>query len=189
MNSPETNAAVLYTFLNEAASWSDFAASLRSSWDRYGSLSPRQYDAARSMMDKCAARARAQAAPRETMDMTPIHAMFEKAAASGLNKLAYRAEGVVITPAKQSGKNPGALYVKGRSDRRYKGKLMNGAWHPVTGEADVTEALRVIAQNPAKAAQEYGKKTGECSCCGRELSDPVSVERGIGPICAANWGL
>jgi hypothetical protein len=27
-----------------------------------------------------------------------------------------------------------------------------------------------------------------CACCGKELSDPESVARGIGPICADNYG-
>jgi hypothetical protein len=34
----------------------------------------------------------------------------------------------------------------------------------------------------------YGRATGSCSCCGRELTDPVSIEAGIGPICAGRFG-
>lgn len=30
---------------------------------------------------------------------------------------------------------------------------------------------------------EAGKRTGTCSICNRALTDPLSVERGIGPIC------
>ena len=30
----------------------------------------------------------------------------------------------------------------------------------------------------------YGLETGECSICGRELTDKESIKRGIGPICA-----
>jgi hypothetical protein len=26
-------------------------------------------------------------------------------------------------------------------------------------------------------------KSGRCGCCGRELTDPESVWRGIGPVC------
>lgn len=50
-------------------------------------------------------------------------------------------------------------------------------------------ALEKIAIDPAEAARLYGKETGSCSCCGRELTDPVSIEAGIGPICAGKWGL
>ena len=48
-------------------------------------------------------------------------------------------------------------------------------------------ALLTIAKNPVEAAKAYGKLTGSCSCCGRELSDPVSIEAGIGPVCATKW--
>ncbi len=34
----------------------------------------------------------------------------------------------------------------------------------------------------------YGR-FGRCSCCGRDLVDPVSIRAGIGPICAERWGL
>ncbi len=32
----------------------------------------------------------------------------------------------------------------------------------------------------------YGLETGECSICGRELTDPISIKQGIGPICVKN---
>jgi hypothetical protein len=34
----------------------------------------------------------------------------------------------------------------------------------------------------------YGKKFGRCAVCMRELSDPESIERGIGPVCAERMG-
>lgn len=34
------------------------------------------------------------------------------------------------------------------------------------------------------AAKAYGVATGQCCVCGAELTDPKSVEAGIGPICA-----
>ena len=36
-----------------------------------------------------------------------------------------------------------------------------------------------------EAAAALGKAHGTCMICGAELTDPVSVERGIGPICAS----
>lgn len=32
-------------------------------------------------------------------------------------------------------------------------------------------------------AAKFGHETGVCAVCARDLSDPVSVERGIGPVC------
>ena len=184
-------ASPLYTFLVGASSWSSFANSLVAAWENYGSLTPRQETAARSMMEKCAARkSHAEVVGVAPLDMAPIHQMFEKARENGLNKMAYRAEGVIITPAKATGKNPGALYVKTASRKEYQGKLLSGVWHPVSTVQDgVLDALKVIAANPSKAAQDYGRRTGQCSCCGRELTDPVSIANGLGPICAEKWGL
>lgn len=51
-----------------------------------------------------------------------------------------------------------------------------------------TEAQRIIdaiAADPLAAATLYGKTTGRCGICSRELSNPESIERGIGPVCAS----
>lgn len=48
----------------------------------------------------------------------------------------------------------------------------------------VRSAVQVIEADPRAAVIEHGKRTGICGICGRELSDPVSIELGIGPICA-----
>lgn len=39
-----------------------------------------------------------------------------------------------------------------------------------------------------KITTDHGKTTGNCACCGRELTDPKSIEMGIGPLCAERWG-
>lgn len=36
-------------------------------------------------------------------------------------------------------------------------------------------------------AAKFGHATGVCAICSRDLSDPVSVERGIGPVCAKRF--
>lgn len=43
--------------------------------------------------------------------------------------------------------------------------------------------LKVIAADPKAASALYGVSTGSCGVCGRTLTDEVSLERGIGPIC------
>jgi hypothetical protein len=43
--------------------------------------------------------------------------------------------------------------------------------------------------DPLKAAVSFGLRTNSCSVCGKHLDDPVSVERGIGPVCAERFGL
>lgn len=49
--------------------------------------------------------------------------------------------------------------------------------------------LRHLAEHPAEVASQYGKLTGNCCFCHRELSDERSTEVGYGPICAQNYGL
>ena len=42
-------------------------------------------------------------------------------------------------------------------------------------------------KNLDKIIRATGRTTGVCQCCGRELTDPQSIEQGIGPICAQNF--
>mgnify|MGYP000037535516 CR=1 FL=1 len=40
-----------------------------------------------------------------------------------------------------------------------------------------------ISTDPRTHILNYGLETGECSICGRKLTDPISIKKGIGPIC------
>lgn len=179
-----------------ANTWSEF---LREMLDRYntkGGFSDNMVDAIRRTQakvearqaEKQAQRAAEQAARTVAVDLSPVHAMFDKAQEAGLKKLVYRAEGLVLSLAKPGSANPGAIYVKTKGGE-YLGKVLDRKFQANSATTDEhKKALDVIAQNPSKAAQEYGKRTGECSCCGRELTDPNSIAMGIGPICADKWG-
>lgn len=48
--------------------------------------------------------------------------------------------------------------------------------------------LRKIAANPMDALVAYGLSTGTCGVCSRKLTNPESVEAGIGPVCSAKVG-
>ena len=54
--------------------------------------------------------------------------------------------------------------------------------------ADLRAALDAFEADPTGALRAHGLATGSCGCCGIELTDPVSIERGIGPICAQKLG-
>jgi hypothetical protein len=43
--------------------------------------------------------------------------------------------------------------------------------------------LRPETRMTKEQAAAYGRKTGVCLICGRQLTDPTSVAQGIGPIC------
>jgi len=51
----------------------------------------------------------------------------------------------------------------------------------------LAEGFIDAATDPLAAAIAYGRETG--SCCGRELTNKVSIDLGIGPICREKWGL
>lgn len=181
--------------LRKLTDWNDFAASLVASFHQYGSLTEKQVAAAQRMLVKLAEnRVKREAEKTEkqaVVDLSPIRTMFEAAVASGRKKPTYRAEGLIISRAPDHGRNAGSLYVVLDGSREYQGKIgEDNVYRPVArADASTTQALQVIAENPSEAAVRYGRKTGNCAICGRELTAAESVERGIGPICANNFGL
>ena len=172
-------------YLTEAAKWSPFAAELLGKLGQYGYLTEKQAAAVLSMRAKAEAkRVERQAEQRsQVVDLSPIRAMFETAVKSGYKRPIYRAAGLVITRAPDHGKNPGALYVCTESDD-YLGKILG-----TTYQGKPAEGLTAIAADPRGEAVRYGQRTGTCACCGRTLTAGVSIELGIGPICAEKWGL
>lgn len=176
----------LYEFLRDAASWSDFAGSLASDIANRGGLTERQLAAACRMREKVEAGPAAKRANTVEVDLAPIREMFDRAFGNGLKRPTYRADGVVLSRAPDNGRNAGALYVKRAG--AYCGKVVDGKLYP-TREAptDLAEVLSKIAADPQGEAVRYGRETGTCCCCGRELTDPNSIAAGIGPICAAKW--
>lgn len=75
----------------------------------------------------------------------------------------------------------------------YAGKIQDAVYKPSKeiskyGITEVLQLLNSVENDPRAAAITYGRKFGICSCCGRTLTNPVSIEAGIGPICAARWG-
>lgn len=57
---------------------------------------------------------------------------------------------------------------------------------PLKGDAArKSRVLALIAADPKEAMLRYGQEIGHCGHCGRTLTNPLSRERGIGPICAA----
>lgn len=182
--------AELASFIENAASWSPFALSLHNWMSGGRPLSPKQEAAALSMMAKAKGRADAEKA-KVAVDLSPIATMFEAAKGNGYKRPTYRAEGVIISRAPDTGRNAGALYVKSFETGSYLGKIADGEFTPTREgvEEQAPEAVLMIARDPRGAAIRFGRKTGNCSCCGRELTNRESVELGIGPICASKWAL
>ncbi len=58
---------------------------------------------------------------------------------------------------------------------------VKGKWEYVAGAIRELTAANAIT---VEQAAEYGHLHGFCAICGQTLTDPASVERGIGPVCA-----
>lgn len=123
-------------------------------------------------------------------DLTPIRKMFETAVSNGFKKPIYRAEGLKISLAPTSGRNAGALYVVEIEGDAYQGKVFGVQFQAVgSANSETLPRLQAIAANPFEAAVRFGQRTGTCSCCGRKLTNKISIDLGIGPVCREKWGL
>jgi hypothetical protein len=47
---------------------------------------------------------------------------------------------------------------------------------------------KIAADGPKEAMLRYGKELGHCGHCGRTLTNPESIEAGIGPVCRGKMG-
>lgn len=168
------------------AARTEFTASLHASLMRWGTLTQNQINAWYRGWEKLQA---AKAARQAEVNLDAIREMFDAAIASGYKKPCYRAEGLKISLASMTGRNAGCLYVVEIAEDAYQGKIEVTTFKAVReAKPDTLARLQLIAADPAAAAVAYGRRTGTCSCCGRELTDPISIEAGIGPICAQRFG-
>jgi hypothetical protein len=176
-----------------------FAADMRAAILRFGSLTEGKLAACQRMVDQDAAKAadraeRIQAAPEaDTAGVDRLKAAFDKAIAAsrakgrGLKMPRITIGNVVISPAKETSKNPGALYAYDGGE--YIGKIAGGRFFAAR-ECRPEQEKRVLAfiADPKAAAEAYGIETGVCCICNATLTNKISIERGIGPICAENFG-
>ena len=184
------NAATpVYASVVSMASWNELAASLLEQHNQGKAWSEKQVVAIQGMVERMEERRALRAAEAQAVDLSSIVSMFTHAKTSGYKRPVYRAEGLKISLAPESSANAGALYVK-TDGGDYIGKVSDGKFY---GTRDATDehkaAIALIAVNPRDAAVRYGRQTGSCACCGRPLSNKLSIDLGIGPICRERWGL
>lgn len=93
-------------------------------------------------------------------------------------------------------KEPGSIIVTtdaAYADRTYIGRIsLSGVYTGAfryAAQKPVVETLKAFSANPVAAAKEYGRVTGNCCFCSKELTKKESLVAGYGPICAANYGL
>jgi hypothetical protein len=124
------------------------------------------------------------------VDASKLFERFEHAFKVGRLKFPKLVFGdFVISRAPDTGRNPGSLYVKNRAEGVYLGMVKNSGF---TASRDCTPEVQTtvmgLIADPFAAVDGYGRRTGNCACCGRTLTAAESVDSGIGPICAKKWG-
>jgi hypothetical protein len=199
--SAEANLEAFAQSRPELAAWLEakaptfaFAASMRDAVKQWGSLTEKQLAAVERLAAQDAARATQAQARRVDIDASQITEAFDNARATGLSRIKVRLTSpdghtFIVSPAGATSSNAGALYVKSDDAGDYLGKIVDGSFHPVRAcDDERRDAFVAVAADARAAAVAYGRLTGSCSCCGRELTDPNSVSQGIGPICAGKMG-
>lgn len=171
----------------EAFSWintstSSFAESLRGALQRFGSLTVGQLNAVAGCIERDRAKATAAAqAPQAPSDMLPaLHSVMQRHA---------RLYAGDLTLSRRNGDQ--LVWIKHANSERVIGKLDGGKlslWHrPGVDNAEVRAVLDEFEGAPLQAAMKFGKLAGRCCSCGRDLTDPASIDAGIGPICAQKF--
>ncbi len=184
-------------WLREAAGRGfEFAASLWAALRKCGHFTPKQEAAVRNAAAKSLARKEQWAAEKAakeagaaTVDITAIRVGFASAV-QHLKRPKLRVADIQFSLAPATGRNAGSIYVVRASDDTYLGKITEENRFITSRECDAATEAEVIrvATDPKAAAEAHGHEYGYCSCCGRELTNPESVARGIGPVCAERWG-
>lgn len=119
--------------------------------------------------------------------------VFKAAKARGLKRLTMRFSGIRVKPSRDLG----SLWILSDTEKvegdyglqpKYLGKVTPNRLDSRLAD-DVKAVLLEAAADPLTAAIRYGKETGSCSCCGRDLTNAESIRLGIGPICREKFGL
>lgn len=186
--------ADVVAFLAANSDWSDFYRSLNDKLAEYGTLTENQLAAVVRGMVKQAERRAEKAAARVAAapvidNISAVQALFDRAPVKLVKSPVFRTTEITINRAKETSRNPGALYVKTTRDQTYCGKIVDGRFHKAYGAPDVTEALRAVAVDPTGEAIKYATEFKACCCCGKSLHNPVSVLAVVGPVCGPRWGL
>jgi hypothetical protein len=134
-------------------------------------------------------------AKRESVviNASAINEMFDNALSNGHKspKIYFEGDksGELRLTLSKSGSYPGTIQIMDRNGNWFGRILKDGTIHSKTAAFNVVEDIKIFCENPKEAVIKYGRKTGNCSFCAKELTTRESVSAGYGPICADKYGL
>ena len=109
-----------------------------------------------------------------------VNKMYD-AGAYRASKFQVRLPGMTLSTVNK-GANIGCVYVF--ENNNYVAKITSTGDLKGNVSEDVSNMLEDANDNLLQLAKIYGHQTGTCSICARTLNDPLSVQMGIGPVCA-----
>lgn len=175
-----------------------FAVSLGQAVQKYGSLTDNQAAAARRCITKETERVVQRQAEVEARTVSIGNGLMEafnvakakQAAISATEKGTRKSPRLTFGAffVEEARRHPGTLYVTTRGGEYY-GKVIDGRFSASREcPQDVRDNVAELVRDPKATAIAYGKRFGVCCVCNRTLTDPDSIEAGIGPICATKMG-
>ena len=177
--------------LREITSWNDFAASLVKQFDTKGQLSEKQLFSASAMLTKIEQNKKQREEDKKEQQKNMVSLDVTK-------KVQFpkvRVGDLVFSKASESSKNAGGIYVfeyrcTNKSEKVYIGIVLGGYYLPYNSpSAETIKLIQEVCKSPLDSAIAYGRRTGNCAVCSRDLTRHDSIDRGIGPICAERLGI
>jgi uncharacterized protein DUF6011 len=181
----------------------DFIHKMAEAVAEFGSLSDAQLAAVikcKAKSDERQAAWKAQQGRQDVaIDCSKIVAAFDKRrsvaalkGAVGVKSLVLHFPNFTFSPDRREGS---VIWVNSKTHTNDRGlpaafgKIQDGKLSPFRlATPEIIAEIQAVAADPSKASRISGQNFGICCCCGATLTDPVSIEAGIGPICASNWG-
>lgn len=176
----------------------EFALDLVRAYRRTGRLSPKQDAWVTKLIER--GTSPRPAAPTEALggDVAGIFRLFATAAARlrypKIHLVSDEGTPVQLSVAGERSRYTGQVMITDGGpygQNRYFGRIDREG--TLTAGRDLTPTVRrllaALAADPAAVAAAYGKRTGSCCFCHKELTTDESLAVGYGPVCAQNFGL
>lgn len=172
-----------YEWMYSRANHFEFAASMMEAVHKWGRLTDNQMAAVQRCVESSKQR---EAAWQATRAATPVVRL------AALHDVMQRHAKFYAGDVTLSRRNADQLvWIKHVNAEKVIGKIDGGVltlWNrPGVDTEQVREMLNEFEGAPLQTAMKYGKLSGRCCSCGRELTNDGSIEAGIGPICAGKF--